>query len=77
MTHELKITPIHFNYLILGAKTFEVRKNDRNYQVGDKLLLKEWNFTHYTGREVEVEVTHILNDPDYCKKGFVIMSIKL
>jgi ASC-1-like (ASCH) protein len=43
MEHELKIYPKYFEDVILGKKTFEIRKNDRKYCVGDVLLLKEWD----------------------------------
>lgn len=41
--HELKCRPEYFNRVCIGQKTFEVRKNDRNFQVGDVLILKEYS----------------------------------
>jgi len=41
--HELKCHPIYFERIVSGQKKFEVRKNDRNFQVGDTLLLKEYD----------------------------------
>lgn len=35
MTHFLKITSVHFRRLTTGQKKFEIRLNDRDYQVGD------------------------------------------
>lgn len=43
MTHELKTYPKYFQETIEGNKPFEIRKNDRNFQVGDVLILKEWD----------------------------------
>lgn len=40
MLHELKTYPKYFQETIEGNKLFEIRKNDRNFQVGDVLLLK-------------------------------------
>ena len=74
--HYIKIMPEYFKAIESGEKTFEVRFNDRNYQVHDILHLQEWNDGEYTGREMEMEVTWLLDNPDYCKEGFVIMSIK-
>lgn len=51
MLHELKIYPKYFQETIEGNKPFEIRKNDRHFQVGDVLLLKEWDNIKYTGRE--------------------------
>ena len=33
--HELKIKEDYFNAILKGDKTFELRKNDKNYQVSD------------------------------------------
>lgn len=78
MTHELKILPEYFEEAVaLRKKTFKIRKNDRNYQVGDKLILKEWNGEKYTGRELERYVSYILFDwQDGLKDGYCIMSVK-
>ncbi len=43
MQHELKIWPQYYDRVEDGSKTFEVRKNDRSFQVGDTVLLREWN----------------------------------
>lgn len=42
MIHELKCHPVSFVRLKDGTKTFEVRVNDRMYQAGDLLHLREW-----------------------------------
>ena len=76
--HELKILPKHFQEVWDGIKTFELRKNDRNYQRGDILVLREWNGKEYTGSCIAVRVTHILKDcPEYgLADGYCILSIK-
>jgi ASC-1-like (ASCH) protein len=40
--HELKILPQYFNDVQDGSKNFEIRKNDRGFAVGDKIILKEY-----------------------------------
>ncbi|ORJ53953.1 RNA-binding protein [Levilactobacillus brevis] len=75
MTHELKIQPKYFNAVLMGTKTFEIRKNDRGYKVGDMLILKEWipDIQIHTGKELARKVTYIT---DYQQKpGYVVMSI--
>jgi len=41
MEYDLKILPQYFNAVEDGSKPFEIRRNDRDYQVGDILLLRE------------------------------------
>ena len=60
-----------------GEKTFEVRRNDRNYRRYDILHLQEFAGDEYTGRTIDAEVTYLLNDPELCKDGFVIMALKV
>ncbi len=43
MTHELKIWPQYYCRVSDGSKTFEVRENDRGFQPGDTVILKEWD----------------------------------
>lgn len=75
--HFIKILPEYYNAIDSGEKSFEVRYNDRNYQVHDILNLQEWLDGNYTGREMAVEVTYLLDHPTYCKEGYVIMAIKI
>lgn len=91
MIHTLKSWPQFFEPLLAGDKTFEARKNDRNFSRGDVLVLREWvpaegaahfgQLGEYTGREIEVEVTYILRGYDDNRHfgvgaGFVVMGIK-
>ena len=43
MIHNLKIYPTYFADVKSGIKTFEIRRNDRNYKIGDVLNLCEYN----------------------------------
>lgn len=78
MIHALKQHPEHFLDVTAGKKLFEVRKNDRDYKVGDLLALNEYDpeTKSYTGASVLVYVDYILDNPEYCKEGYVVMSIK-
>lgn len=79
MTHELKCWPRYFVDIFNRVKTFELRKADRAYRVGDVLYLREWNPSdgEYTGRWTYRRVTHIIaNDPVLgLEAGWVVMSI--
>ena len=58
--HELKTWPPFFQDIKDEKKTFDVRPDDRNFKVGDYLLLWEWNpdAEDYTGREILVEIVY-------------------
>jgi len=75
--HDLKILPKYFNAVLKGLKTFELRKDDRDYEVGDYLRLREWD-EEYTGNFTTVRVLGILqNCPEYgLMDGYCIMSIE-
>ena len=75
--HYIKILPEYYRAVEQKKKTFEVRYNDRDYKVYDVLHLQEWLNGGYTGREITANVTYILNDSNYCKDGYVIMSIEV
>ena len=77
-THELKTWPVFYKDIISGVKTFEVRVNDRNFQLGDTLFLREYDpdVEDYTGRSFKVRVTYILGDnPFFQLNNTVIMGI--
>lgn len=40
--HQIKIYRQHWLNVNQGTKTFEIRKNDRPYQKGDRLILIPW-----------------------------------
>jgi Domain of unknown function (DUF3850) len=59
--HRLKCWPQSFAPLLANTKTFDLRRNDRDYQVGDVLLLQEWDRDRgYSGREVKRRVGYVL-----------------
>ena len=77
MNHKLKIWPAYFEAVRIGMKTFECRKNDRYFKVGQSLTLREYDpdCELYTEREIDVIVTYILTDSfSGVEKGFVIMG---
>ena len=76
--HELKCWPEYFQAIVDGRKTFEVRKNDRDFRVGDVLLLREYILASnlYTGGEKHVRVTYIMGSAHGgVTNGYVVMGI--
>lgn len=92
MIHELKCAKEYFEAVVSGKKSFEVRKNDRQYAVGDFLAMNEVQYVPeirtdgdgviteqvptYTGRSCLVEVVYILQNDQYLQPGYVCMSIR-
>ena len=78
MIHALKEHPEHFNNVISGKKTFEIRKNDRDFHENDLLALNEYDpeKKEYTSRSCLVYIDYILDDKQYCLPGHIVMSVK-
>lgn len=76
--HEVKIYPQFFEGVITQSKKFEIRFNDRNYQIGDILLLREFCMEKkdYTRRLCLAEIKSIW-DISFIADGFVAMDINL
>jgi hypothetical protein len=82
MIHELKTWPEYFQLMESGKKTFELRKNDRDFLPGHELLLKEYDnkSKQYTGRSLHFSITYVLQGLEAesfgLKKGYCIMGLK-
>lgn len=75
--HDLKTLPEYFEAVISGKKNFELRKNDRDYKVGDMFALREWEPEKgYTGRDYVQSIGYILKDcPEYgLMDGYIIFG---
>ncbi|EHT9924397.1 DUF3850 domain-containing protein [Listeria monocytogenes] len=73
--HDLKILPIYFTEVVAKRKTFEIRKNDRAFCVGDMVRLKEWEKGDYTGMEVTTRITYLTDFQQ--KPGYLVFSFEL
>lgn len=85
--HQLKCWPDEYQAIIEGRKTFEFRRNDRGFEVGDIIQLDEWKpetenaffvSGSFTLRSVRASITYILNSGEWSvPDGYCILSIKL
>jgi uncharacterized protein DUF3850 len=87
--HELKSWPPFFTHMVSGEKTFDVRFNDREFQVGDTILFREWEpkehgfhgAPYYTDRQYRMRISYILDpqpgrDPDMgLVPGYVVLGL--
>lgn len=85
--HDLKVWPPYYDAIAYGSKPFDARKNDRDYQVGDFLRLREWRVTamdrleiagEYTGRELSRVVTFVLKGPVFgIEDGYCVLGLAI
>lgn len=75
--HELKTWTEYFRAVKSGEKNFELRRNDRDFQVGDMLMLCEYcpETRSYSGESLRRKITYVLKggqfglEPDMCILG--------
>lgn len=76
-THRLKVLIKYADAIMNGTKTFEVRRNDRGYEVGDKIV---FDVVTNEGYAVGAAARHPLNGAtyriDYVLDGFECLAQK-
>ena len=75
--HELKIYPEYFEEVVSGRKKFEIRLNDRDFQKGDLVILKEVSpglASIQTGRKFKAKITYITAFQQ--KDNYVVFGIE-
>ena len=78
--HRLKTWMPYYDAVISGAKPFEVRRDDRGFQRGDRVRLVEVSQpasgTLPTGREAEYEITYVLTGGQFgIVPGYVVLGL--
>ena len=80
--HVVKIHPEHFEKIMFGLKTAEIRFNDRKYKVGDEIKFREWcpKKKKYTGQVSKfmkitdiTKIEIVIQQP--CVYGWVMLSL--
>ena len=76
---EKKILPEYYKEIRTHRKMFEILKDEDDIQIGDILVLREWDGEKYTGGRTGREVTYILrNAPQYgLMDGYCILSLQI
>lgn len=79
MRHKIKCFQDRFIPIKMGKCKVDIRFNDRNYKIGDILILQEGypsiNEFIYTGNTITAEITH--SSTYGVKDGFVALSLEL
>ena len=78
MEHILKVTKKKFEPLLNGDLTFVIRRTDRLYSVGDRLILFEVDGSNETGRSLVVLIKFIAHseDTEGIKDDYCVFSVK-
>lgn len=83
MTHKLKTHDHFLSDIAKGRKPFEIRKDDRNFKVGEYLSLDGYypESKCYSGREITAKITYKLENaeqfglmPGYCILGIKVLN---
>jgi len=77
----LKIWPSHFLAVESERMKCQWRRDDEHrFEIGDVIILEEWDpsTNGYTGKELKVEVTHVLRAPQFqIPENHAVLSIKV
>jgi hypothetical protein len=77
MIHQLKTLPEYFKHSWAGWKTFEIRANDRKFEVGDEVVLSETiegTDDRYMNRTIKGIITYLTDFKQ--QDGYVVFSYK-
>lgn len=77
VTHELKTDHKYFGPQWTGIKNFDIRKNDRDFQVNDHIWFSEFKRGKATGRRIWTKIIYILDDKKFVSPGYVALSLKI
>jgi len=75
--HQLKCWPAYFDPIVKGLKTYDLRKNDRDFKVGDEVQLEEWRpgTKQYTGRLIRMRIVALLTKFEGLEEGYAILGL--
>ncbi len=73
--HKIKIRSEYFKAVVQENKRFEVRKNDRDYKLGDTVSMFEINEQgDQTGSYCTLVISYILTDLDGIDTGYCVFG---
>lgn len=73
--HDVKLGTTFFDDVKTGRKTFELRKNDREYKEGDTIVMHEYKDGTTTGRTIEKKIVYMLEDFTGLEDGYCILGL--
>ena len=77
VTHQIKLGAEFFDDAAAGRKSFELRKNDRNYKEGDMLEMEEIKDGKKTGRKCSKRIVYMMENFEGLEDGYCILGCEL
>ena len=75
--HQLKIKEVYFIKILDNRKTFEIRKNDRDFQVWDLITFTQTNWKEWY-RKCILEITDVFQQEWFwLEEWYCILSFKI
>jgi len=80
--HHLKVWPAYWDAVKSGAKSFEVRRDDRGFQRGDVLVLRRWDTEGHRYMDdyefaVRRRISYVLTGGQFgIEAGYVVMGLQ-
>lgn len=79
-THELKLNENYADAVLSGEKSFEIRRNDRAFQRGDKVVFRvvdslELPVAHSLNKKV-FKITYVLSGYKGLQDGWCVFGIR-
>lgn len=75
--HQIKLEAEFFDDALSGRKSFELRKNDRNYEEGDVLEMEEVKDGAKTGRKCSKRIVYMMENFEGLENGYCILGCEL
>lgn len=75
MVHKIRLNSTEFDAIKRGRETFEIRKADKRYLIGDTLVYEEFEGMEYTERKIRKRVYEVTTEYEGLKEGYVILSV--
>ena len=77
VTHQIKLEAEFFDDALSGRKSFELRKNDRNYKEGDVLEMEEVKDGKKIGRKCSKRIVYMMENFEGLEDGYCILGCEL
>ena len=75
--HQIRLAAMYYDDVASGKKSFELRKNDRGYKVGDTLEMQEFKDGRFMGRIIRAKIVYMLEDYTGLEDGYCILGTEV